>query len=428
MRSSEATRLLEKYLANPDEKRFSQMQWYARKILFDVKHCLRDEHRDEYVDVMTDFVNSEDIWDMCRKYSRSHIAINAVFIAMRHTPERAFYDTEPDYLSILEFVKARIGRWSEHPAILLPYFNDDVKLYKPLREYIDGSRDDAEYYIHSSKIIDNPVQDKPSTLVCGTGFEKIACPQRFASFTFVPPIPSIDTTNEVSGVIYNDSYDTVSSTSIRMIKDTFYMSRFGGVYVGIIPNAAFDRYLYIYTQYLRHMSFKIFGDYTVVMGNVCGKIADNKQQEFLSNNLWEFSEHIDDDTYIVPSTYAIDIKFLSYQLNPELIDKYVDMNDSVRALEEYVTASIVDDKKKLRQPMLPYSPGQLSLVLVAGAVDGEIKENLHYSHYIKGSVTKSECRVDPLPTDGDSVQRRTIFSHGAAINSVGASGDFKRLL
>ena len=91
MRSSEATRLLEKYLAKPDEKRFSQMRWYARRILFDVRHCLRDEHRDEYVDVMTDFVNSEDIWDMCRKYSRNYISRSANISTARETTRNIIF-------------------------------------------------------------------------------------------------------------------------------------------------------------------------------------------------------------------------------------------------------------------------------------------------------------------------------------------------
>lgn len=76
---------------------------------------------------------------------------------------------------------------------------------------------------------------------------------------------------------------------------------------------------------------------------------------------------------------------------------------------------------ELKQPLLPFSLGQLGLILVSGAMDGVIKEDDNYNHVVKGMSIKT---IRSIEDEDDPSNKSIIHSSQVKISMFKSNGDF----
>ena len=91
-------------------------------------------------------------------------------------------------------------------------------------------------------------------------------------------------------------------------------------------------------------------------------------------------------------------------------------------LENQKVEKLSETKK---QPLLPFTIGQLGIVLTSGCLDGIIDEGDGHSHLVKGRVSKKVDR-DRIQ-DEDEIEETEIVSNRVEINILLPNGDFKTL-
>lgn len=87
------------------------------------------------------------------------------------------------------------------------------------------------------------------------------------------------------------------------------------------------------------------------------------------------------------------------------------------------THSITD-----KRPLLPFTSGQLGLVLVSGELDGIIHEQSGYSHVIKGMTQKRSYTPPPSPSDSEQLVSSVVTANTVVISLFDAEGNYKRLV
>lgn len=101
--------------------------------------------------------------------------------------------------------------------------------------------------------------------------------------------------------------------------------------------------------------------------------------------------------------------------------KFIAKNNN--AAKRTIKLDIDEEKPK---PLLPFSAGQLGLVLVSGKIDGVIDEGNGYYHVIKGSVYKTQNQDTTVDEDGNTVITTTV-GNGTSVTMLTADGNFVTL-
>ena len=84
-----------------------------------------------------------------------------------------------------------------------------------------------------------------------------------------------------------------------------------------------------------------------------------------------------------------------------------------------------------RRPLLPFSSGQLGLILVSGSIDGKIQENDKIAHVVKGYPyrTREHSSEDIYNTAHEVIGSKNIFTYynASAVTVITADGQIKEL-
>lgn len=83
--------------------------------------------------------------------------------------------------------------------------------------------------------------------------------------------------------------------------------------------------------------------------------------------------------------------------------------------------------EETREPLLPFTTGQLGLVLTSGNLDGIIDEGNGHYHVVKGRVVKSKQTDESQDRENNEVTCTETIANRVEINVLTAEGDLKRL-
>jgi len=97
------------------------------------------------------------------------------------------------------------------------------------------------------------------------------------------------------------------------------------------------------------------------------------------------------------------------------------MNNNNKADVMFLNKQINSGSNELKQPLLPFSLGQLGLILVSGAMDGVIKEDDNYNHVVKGMSIKT---IRSIEDEDDPSNKSIIHSSQVKISMFKSNGDF----
>lgn len=100
-------------------------------------------------------------------------------------------------------------------------------------------------------------------------------------------------------------------------------------------------------------------------------------------------------------------------------------DEEVHAFNESIFNMLDENSKdiELRKPMIPFTPGQLGLVLVSGDIDGIIDEGNGCYHAIKGTVYREDTLIDQTE-EGNKRTDTSVNSVHTSVNVVLADGTF----
>ena len=87
---------------------------------------------------------------------------------------------------------------------------------------------------------------------------------------------------------------------------------------------------------------------------------------------------------------------------------------------------VVKTEEDIKHPLIPFSPGQLGLVLVSGKIDGIVDEGNNVFHVIKGTTYKTDTRRTGVDEEGH-VTNTTTYSTATSVTMLTADGTFKEL-
>ena len=86
-----------------------------------------------------------------------------------------------------------------------------------------------------------------------------------------------------------------------------------------------------------------------------------------------------------------------------------------------------DVTQETREPLLPFTTGQLGLVLTSGSLDGIIDEGNGHSHVVKGRVVKSKAVEQNEDRENNEVTYTETIANRVEINVITADGTLKQL-
>lgn len=119
-------------------------------------------------------------------------------------------------------------------------------------------------------------------------------------------------------------------------------------------------------------------------------------------------------------------KFRGGKLDDNQIEMMFEESNAMSEFWDKQSVDKLSDQKS--HPLLPFSIGQLGLVLTSGCLDGVVKENDGCSHAVKGRVIKVVDVDNELNADGSQLNVSTITSNRVEISMFLPDGTYKCLV
>ena len=118
-------------------------------------------------------------------------------------------------------------------------------------------------------------------------------------------------------------------------------------------------------------------------------------------------------------------RFRGSEFNEEEV---VELYSTSKCTSDFWKAQTVEKLSESKErPLLPFSIGQLGLVLTSGCLDGIVDEGNGYKHVVKGRVIKRVDRYENLDRNTNRVQVESTTSKRVEINAFLADGTYKCL-
>lgn len=254
--------------------------------------------------------------------------------------------------------------------------------------------------------------------------------------------------NEVFDVLMLSPYITISKTSERllekkekdMIRETVKYVRPGGFLILALPRFRFYQDICaILAKAYKNIQVRISADQDngkllYILAERKINREDMKEVDKDSYNLLRsahsnenFSNVIDkefEDVFLPDGELEIKTFRGSVLNKDELASIFNSSPCMTEFLNEQLSSSGSDAQ---REPLLPFTTGQLGLVLTSGALDGIIDEGNGHYHVVKGRVVKDK----QLDRDEDGETNQITFTETVAnrveITAITADGTIKRL-
>lgn len=206
--------------------------------------------------------------------------------------------------------------------------------------------------------------------------------------------------------------------------------RKNGIAVVLLPEAfLYSSVLYFLCTRLENISF-IRDDTAPNMVAVMG-IVRNRTVLTLDETCRAMLENMTGDAGYIYTITAQAPEFITFRSS---IPNSQDILNDIAKSSVFMQKSLksVHDKLKLEavektfRPAMPFSPGQLGLILTSGRIDGVVDEGNGCFHLIKGRVVKNPVTTETFEEDGTHVTN-TVTGNTTSVTMLTANGLFKTL-
>ena len=205
----------------------------------------------------------------------------------------------------------------------------------------------------------------------------------------------------------------------------------GGIEVIGMPRIFLNNYILEYLSgYLENMhvvSLSSDSRFIVVIGN--RKSKNSRDIGVVMDIMIEALTTCGDFSVGLTNQQADKISFRSaYATAEEIFSSYSSARAFIERMNNGITKNLaLKTEEESRHPLLPFSPGQLGLVLVSGDVDGIIQEDGQYAHAIKGSTIRTPETSTEYDAHGNRVTKITHSTTTSVVMLTG-DGEFKSLI
>lgn len=110
----------------------------------------------------------------------------------------------------------------------------------------------------------------------------------------------------------------------------------------------------------------------------------------------------------------------------DIIEALTNKQEDVHKIYNSIMENLILPEENAAHPLIPFSPGQLGLVLVSGYVDGIVDEGDGNYHVIKGFCYKDPVDNDTVDEDGTTIRNLTYFNR-TAVRAFLGDGTFVSL-
>lgn len=254
--------------------------------------------------------------------------------------------------------------------------------------------------------------------------------------------------NEVFDVLMLSPYITIQKTSDRilekkekdMIKETIKYLRPGGYLILSLPRFRFYKDIctilakgYKNIQ-VRKSADLDHGKFLYVLAERKANKEDMKEIDKDVYNLLR-SAHSNEEIETVVDKPFEDVFLPDGEMEVKMFrgsilnkDELVSIFNSSPCMNQFLKGQRVNaESERKREPLLPFTTGQLGLVLTSGALDGIIDEGNGHYHVVKGRVVKDKQTSRDEDEDSNSITFTETVANRVEITAITADGTIKRL-
>lgn len=254
--------------------------------------------------------------------------------------------------------------------------------------------------------------------------------------------------NEVFDVLMLSPYITIQKTSERllekkekdMIKETIKYLRPGGYLILALPRFRF--YKDICTMLAKgYKNIQVRRSADLDHGKFLYILAERKlnkeEMKEVDKDVYSLlrSAHSNENIETVIDKPFEDVFLPDGELEIKMFrgsilnkDELASIFNSSPCMSQFLNSQRVDaENQKKREPLLPFTTGQLGLVLTSGALDGIIDEGNGHYHVVKGRVVKDKQTDRNEDEDSNSITFTETVANRVEITAITADGTIKRL-
>lgn len=167
-----------------------------------------------------------------------------------------------------------------------------------------------------------------------------------------------------------------------------------------------------------------YNNFALIMGNKAKRIKANREAVIRCMEQSIFNRNSEEEIRITCQPMQ-KILFRSSTPSAEEINVIKDeAADFINVFDKGVVKTLaLKSEEEIQHPLIPFSPGQLGLVLVSGKIDGVVTEPDGSAHVIKGSTYKTVTNTSSVEENGDMVDTVT-YSTGTSVALLTASGKY----
>lgn len=254
--------------------------------------------------------------------------------------------------------------------------------------------------------------------------------------------------NEVFDVMMLSPYITVQKASERllekkekdMIKETIKYLRPGGYLILALPRFRFYKDIctiiakgYKNVQIRKSAEFD-HGKFLYILAE---RKANKEEMKEIDKDIYNLlrSAHSNENIKTVIDEQFEDVFLPDGELEVKMFrgsilnkDELASILNSSPCMSQFLAEQRIDvENEGKREPLLPFTTGQLGLVLTSGALDGIIDEGNGHYHVVKGRVVKDKQTSRDEDEDSNSITFTETVANRVEITAITADGTIKRL-
>jgi hypothetical protein len=228
--------------------------------------------------------------------------------------------------------------------------------------------------------------------------------------------------------------DSVQSQIRRAVR----LTRKDGLFMTIIPAFMLDKKLFKFLySYLKDVHVTIDVDaYSTLFFYGIRKNAEDHMDTDAIKKISDFmydildngeKDELSEPVFYTNRFYPVHFKRIDIFRGRYVSEKAVKRLSDVSTLSADVLSSISEVTQKESTPLLPFSKGQLGMILTSGVLNGVVNEGDGYCHVIKGVVIKDKVSTEEKNHTNDSTVQKTVERNKVELTLLKPNGTFVTL-
>lgn len=249
-------------------------------------------------------------------------------------------------------------------------------------------------------------------------------------FDIVFTIPQIEYYKNYSNLIPKKERDFIQK-SIQYL-------RFGGTFILGLPMFRYykDICILLAKNFTNVQLFRTTIDWNSSTNDICYFIGTRKSNnKEIDYSIYDYLRHIYDNINNITNIESLqkitfpkgllDIKQFRGSIidDEELNEFYKQSNTTFKFWKE----QSIDDLSQEKHPLLPFSVGQIGLVLTSGFLDGVVDEGNGFYHAVKGRVVRKIDSDNEIRAESNSIEVNETTTNRVEINAFLPDGTYKKL-